>query len=393
MSEFKASSFGGEFGGGSEFVGVTTFTTPYYFVPPSGTTAERPSGAPPGTLRFNTDIGRLEVWRNDHWATILGESPELGDHGANNGESRVGTGTRALFAGGSNIPTMDGKIEYITIETLGNTVEFGDMAVDARTYMGQASSRTTALFAGGYSPGRVNTVSSCIFATTGNTTDYSDLSSARFGVCGLSNQTRALFAGGSPTSGSNAGQNVIEFFTISAGGTVQDFGDLVTKMWGGMTCSSSVRGIIGGGTNAPGGGAVNRIDYVTISTTGNSQDFGDFSGLWYTGASSSNATRGVFGGGNYGGSSTNVIEFLTIASTGNTMDFGELTVARVQPTGASNPTRAVFAGGYTSGPAVFHETIDYVTISTTGDAVDFGDAVVTTHPQSWSGVSNGHGGL
>ena len=74
MSEFKASGFRDEFGsGGPDLVGITTMTSPYYFVPPSGSTAERPQSPPPGMLRFNTDIGRLEVWRNDHWATILGE--------------------------------------------------------------------------------------------------------------------------------------------------------------------------------------------------------------------------------------------------------------------------------------------------------------------------------
>jgi hypothetical protein len=92
MSEFKSSNFTNEDNsGGPDLVGVTTFTSPYYFVPPSGTTAERPSGdgLAPGMLRFNTDIGRLEVWRGDHWATILGESPSL------NG------GARGLFGGGS----------------------------------------------------------------------------------------------------------------------------------------------------------------------------------------------------------------------------------------------------------------------------------------------------
>ena len=80
MSEFKAAGFSDEFGsGGPDLVGITTMTSPYYFVPPSGSTAERPQSPPPGMLRFNTDIGRLEVWRNDHWATILGESPNLGD--------------------------------------------------------------------------------------------------------------------------------------------------------------------------------------------------------------------------------------------------------------------------------------------------------------------------
>ena len=47
MSEFKASGFRDEFGsGGPDLVGITTFTSPYYFVPPSGTTAERPQSPP-----------------------------------------------------------------------------------------------------------------------------------------------------------------------------------------------------------------------------------------------------------------------------------------------------------------------------------------------------------
>ena len=96
MSEFKVSGFRDEFGNaGPDLVGITTFTSPYYFVPPSGSTAERPSDPPPGMLRFNTDIGRLEVWRNDHWATILGESPNLGNNLVTN--SAGGTGTRGLL--------------------------------------------------------------------------------------------------------------------------------------------------------------------------------------------------------------------------------------------------------------------------------------------------------
>ena len=95
-------------------------TSPYYFVPPSGSTAERPSSPPPGMLRFNTDIGRLEVWRNDHWATILGESPNLSNHNQGSG---AGTGTRGLFAGGYTPPSPNSctdQVDYITVETLGN---------------------------------------------------------------------------------------------------------------------------------------------------------------------------------------------------------------------------------------------------------------------------------
>ena len=153
MSEFKASGFSDEFGNaGPDLVGITTLTSPYYFVPPSGTTAERPSSPPPGMLRFNTDIGRLEVWRNDHWATILGESPELGDQRANAGESRVGTGTRGLFAGGY-VPggNCTAEVDYITIATLGNANDFGNL-VNARHGGGNCADRTRAVYAGGRGP-------------------------------------------------------------------------------------------------------------------------------------------------------------------------------------------------------------------------------------------------
>ena len=117
MSEFKASGFRDEFGsGGPDLVGITTMTSPYYFVPPSGSTAERPQSPPPGMLRFNTDIGRLEVWRNDHWATILGEQSATNS-------------SRAFFGGGytqSGTPTSN-AIDYVSIQTTGNSVDFGDL--------------------------------------------------------------------------------------------------------------------------------------------------------------------------------------------------------------------------------------------------------------------------
>ena len=42
MSEFQASNFKKENGGTPNLVGKTELTSPYFFVPPSGTTAERP---------------------------------------------------------------------------------------------------------------------------------------------------------------------------------------------------------------------------------------------------------------------------------------------------------------------------------------------------------------
>ena len=121
MSEFKAAGFSDEFNGGPDLVGNSTMSSPHYFVPPSGTTAERPQSPPPGMLRFNTDIGRLEVWRNDHWATILGESPNLGDN--NNSNSSAGTGARAL-TGGRASPTQTNIVDYVNIQHSGKCTRF-----------------------------------------------------------------------------------------------------------------------------------------------------------------------------------------------------------------------------------------------------------------------------
>ena len=98
MSEFQSSNFKKENGGTPDLLGKTELTSPYFFVPPSGDTASRPQSCAAGTLRFNTDIGTLEVYRGD---TIGWES---------NTEKLIvnirrrnilhGTGTRGLFSGG-----------------------------------------------------------------------------------------------------------------------------------------------------------------------------------------------------------------------------------------------------------------------------------------------------
>ena len=65
MSEFQASNFKKENGGTPDLLGKTELTSPYFFVPPSGDTKSRPQSCAAGTLRFNTDIGTLEVYKGD----------------------------------------------------------------------------------------------------------------------------------------------------------------------------------------------------------------------------------------------------------------------------------------------------------------------------------------
>jgi len=376
MSEFKAAGFSDEFGsGGPDLVGITTMTSPYYFVPPSGSTAERPSSPPPGMLRFNTDIGRLEVWRNDHWATILGESPNLSDHNLAADRSGRGTGTRGVIAGGFGPSALD-VIEYITISTLGNSQDFGDL-FQPRGQFAALASRVRGVWGGGLNPTVVDTIDHITISSTGTAQEFGNLIGNRKEIAGLSNETRGIFMGG--------GTSEISYITIAATGNAVDFGDLEsTNTTLNFAAASSVRGVIAGGAT------VDTIRYITISTTGNSADFGNLTDSRYGGVGLSNSTRAVFGGG-WAPNITNLIDFITIATTGNAQDFGDLTAAGYGMSGyGSSPTRGVFESRNTNpGPSI--TTIDYVELLSTGNAVDFGDALAAK--SDGAGFSNGHGGL
>jgi len=379
MSEFKSSSFINEDGSnGPDLVGVTTFTSPYYFVPPSGTTAQRPSGdgLAPGMLRFNTDIGRLEVWRGDHWATILGESPSL------NG------GARGVFAGGRVASPSPGTyvdtMDYVTISTLGNATTFGTLSA-ARAFIGATGSSTRGILYGGSpGPAYVTTIQYFTFASTGSGATFGSVTPAAAGLfAGGGSSTRALFGGGATPARIGA----IDYVTIASEGNSVRFGDLsVARYWGISGCvSSSTRAVWGGGDAAPANQS-NVIDYVTISTTGNATDFGDLTGQGRIQASCGNSTRGIWSGGYT--PITNTIQYVTIASTGNAVTFGNLSTPTYAHAGCSSSTRGIFGGGYAPS---FTNTIEYITILSTGNSVDFGD--LTSARGYVTACSNGHGGL
>jgi len=384
MSEFKASGFSDEFGSsGPDIVGLTTFTSPYYFVPPSGSTAQRPSSPPPGMLRFNTDIGRLEVWRNDHWATILGESPNLGDHNVTN--SAGGTGTRGVWSGGRVAPAgaYSDKMDYITVETLGNAQDFDTLAA-ARAYIaGGCASRTKGILYGGANGPLVNTIDKFVFSSTGSRSDFGDTVGSNAGNAGgYSNGTRGIFAGIASPSFTNR----IDYITIESDGSAQDFGDMLYSQYEVGACGSSVRALFGAGYRSP-GTYESSVEYVTASTTGNSVNFDNLTLPRRITTSLSNATRGIWSGGLNPG--TNLIDFVTIASTGNAQDFGDLLANRSGANGAAaSPTRGVFGGGYAP---VATDRCEFITIPTTGNSVDFGDLTVARGYTS--ACSNGHGGL
>ncbi len=372
MSEFNTSNLRKEHGNeGPDLVGTTELTSPYFMVPPSGTTAQRPQNPEPGTLRFNTDIGSLEYFKGgiQGWETV---SRNHVDHGA---------GVRIINAGGvAPGPSYVNTMDYFADAAPGNSTDFGDLGTNRNTNLASCASNTRGIWAGD-AGGYENVIEYATIATLGNAVDFGDKILKTMQGSMLSTQTRGVFAGGYVPGGPS---NVLEYITITSEGNAGDFGDMTVGHYAATAASSSTRGIIAGTDTSP---ASNVIDYITMASEGNGKDFGDLPvtriGSPQGGA---NATRMIAPiCKDSGGSTTNTINYITMATLGNSIDFGDLTVARGGFGGAASRLHYFACGGPGS------DVIDKCVILTTGNFVDFGNLSQTRY--GCGGASSGHGGL
>jgi len=337
-----------------------------------------PVEIPSGAMRFNSDSQKLEYYDGAQWLEVSTK------------ETLTGSG-RGLFGGGEtpSSPSLSNVIDYITIATQGNAVDFGDLFL--RRGAGACASSTRGVWGGGsnplaapagFAPTNIgNVIDYVTISSTGNTQDFGDLTANKTLLGACSSSTRGLFMGGYITGGPTA---TIDFITISSTGNASNFGNLTqSRKNNPSSLASPTRGINGGGDTPAN---TNIIDYVTIASTGNAQDFGDLTAAKFSLTALSNNIRGLFGGGYIQPALVNTIEFITISTTGNASDFGDLTSARHVLSSCSSPIRGVFAGGTSN-----VNTIEYVSIQSTGNAVKFGELTVARSQQG--GCSNAHGGL
>ena len=293
-------------------------------------------------------------------------------------------GERGLNGGGSD--SYRNTIEYITIASTGNTTDFGDLT-QARYGLSGMSNGTRGVFTKGNfgTSGSGTTIDYVTIASTGNATDFGDTSVGGDSSAASSNGTIGLIWN---NGHSCTARNEIEYITISTTGNAADFGDATASYVSrGGALGNDNRSVCFGGYYCF--AAANTIDYVAYATAGNASDFGDLLDAGSTMRGTvSDGTRGVVGGTQYGTSSnwSNMggMEYITIASTGNSTGFGNFNVGNGDPYGhngarepsaCNNSTRGCFMGGkpYYS----VRNNIDYITISTTGDATDFGDLSAT----------------
>ena len=246
--------------------------------------------------------------------------------------------TRGLWTGGYVAPTKVNTIDYVTISIKGNAIDFGDLAT-ARGHMSSGCNSTRGVMAGGQSGSspsfsNTNVIEYVTIQALGDSIDFGDLTAgAWFAGNGRSNSTRVLFAGGASPSENNS----IEYVIIATLGNAADFGDIITKSYGmgAGNASNAVRAVFFGGTDKP-DPHTDVIQYNTFATLGNSTDFGDLSQSRRGGGAVSDCIRGVYAGGR-NPSNVDTIDYVQIMTTGNAVDFGNLLgVTAFNNAGASN---------------------------------------------------------
>jgi len=281
---------------------------------------------------------------------------------------------RGLFAGGVAGGSATNVIDYIAVATTGNATDFGDLTAARDTLSACASTTRAIFFPGSGSNLRIDYVE---IATTGNATTFGSPSMGSYVNAAVNNSTRGVLAIGQRDTSPTGRSAVIEYITIATTGNTTNFGDLtVARAALGAVCSTT-RGVFIGGLSS-----TTTIDYITTATTGNATSFGTLaSGITYV-AGASNSTRGLFG-------ADQAIRYITIATTGNSDSFGNLTNASyAYLSGLADSTRAVFGTFYTGSSS---NVIEYFTIATTGNATDFGDLTVARY--AGAGTSSANGGL
>jgi len=172
----------------------------------------------------------------------------------------ISSPTRGIFVSptgrdgnGRNVPVD--VLTYITFDTASDTTDFGNLTV-ARSNQGSFASTTRGVIVGG------NTGTSSIaysdvldyitIASTGNATDFGNLSAGRGSFFCGQNTTRGVTMGGSAASS----VDTMDYFTIASTGNATDFGNL--------TANTTKKGVISNGTKS-----WNGTDIITIATAAN----------------------------------------------------------------------------------------------------------------------------
>ena len=235
---------------------------------------------------------------------------------------------RAVFFGGAG--NDDTRMDYVSVASTGNASTFGTCSACTRLSGGIGSTTRGVV---GSEVGYQKNYQYVTIASTGNAQDFGELINrnvpyphnwgGNYSPANFSNGTRGLTYGGywDAGDGGSTYRNGIEYITIASTGNGTDFGNLSSGRRLLSAASSSTRGVFAGGYTSSN---VNTIDYITIASTGNATDFGDLTAVRRQMGSTGSNLRGLFAGGTGSSGGVKSIDYITFASTGNASDFGDL---------------------------------------------------------------------
>ena len=223
----------------------------------------------------------------------LGGVTDFGKDGGSSQDSSASSAdnTRGIFGNGTS---YDAKIRFITLASTGDTNSFGDLL--SGRYMGGGAggaSPTRGFFFGGLSASGIGLnplgekiIEFVTIQTLGNSVEFGELTVGRRSIAAVTNATRAVSC-----SGASPSTNTMDFITMASQGNATDFGDIANQAAGyGAGGSTQIRGVITGCSPSP---DATPIDFITISTTGNATDFGDTTYNSYLNGACSDAHGGL----------------------------------------------------------------------------------------------------
>ena len=240
-------------------------------LPITSTNNTPPVSSKTRAVASNTSFG-TGVTNSMYYVTIAtpGNAVIFGDqHTARKDVGAASNGYKGIFASGFDDPT---GIEYITIDTTGNALDFGGVLIEQHAYptLSTTGDATRGLFGGGFGPSNVKTngIEYITFDVPSNGTSFGDLSAAKTSMAGMTDETRSIFAGGYSTTYVSA----IEYVTTQTLGNAASLGTLSPALTGASGTSNGVNGTISGGNS---GSSTNVIEQYGIQTLGSGIDWGD----------------------------------------------------------------------------------------------------------------------
>ena len=352
---------------------VECISVKHHFSVPVGDIAGRnkSSGYTEGTVRYNRDLGTMEFFNGNEWRQFRYQV-----------DVQNSPSSRGVMVVSGGYPASDSASmltsESIQISSGGSSQFFGTLADGMHNTQG-CSNSTRGLIMGGRNPSAVNDIQYFTVATTSDAIDFGDLTAnASYAAC-VASSTRGVCMSRSTPSDSN----VIDYVEIATTGNALDFGDAVVTARSNSGASSLTRGFQFGGNLT-----ISTVQRITIAAKGNSIEFGDLTRGRRNTAAFANTVRSLVASGSPDYALT--IDYMTSASGGNMIDFGNLTVGRSQPAGACNFTRGLISGGTDSGTNIL-TSVEAMEIASMGNAISFGEMSLPRNASASS--SDSHGGL